>query len=205
MTANAADRAVKDYLKRLAGASRGLPRADRRELRSQIEEHLRVALSPDPSEAEVRTLLDRLGDPDEIVAEQYGPPAGRRGMGAQAVTAIVFLLLGGFLIGVGWLVGIVLLWTSRAWTTGEKVIGTLVVPGGLASAVYLGLLAGSGETCFGGALHGPGGATSHLVTHCTGATTTLDHVLAAILFAFLVLAPIGTAVFLARRARPTTA
>jgi hypothetical protein len=204
MSANAADRAVREYLKRLEAASRGLARADRRELRSQIEEHLRVGLPADRSEADVRTLLDRLGDPDEIVAEQYGPLAGRRGMGAQAVTAIVFLLLGGFLMGVGWLVGIVLLWTSRAWTTREKVIGTLLVPGGLASAVYLGLLAG-GEACSSGVVYGRGGATRHLVTHCTGATTALDHVLAVTLFAFLVIAPIGTATFLALRARPTAA
>jgi hypothetical protein len=35
---------------------------------------------------------------------------------------------------VGWLAGLVLLWSSRAWTTRDKWIGTLVIPGGLATA-----------------------------------------------------------------------
>ena len=31
-----------------------------------------------------------------------------------------------------WLVGVVLLWRSRAWTARDKLIGTLLIPGGLA-------------------------------------------------------------------------
>ncbi|MBE2320666.1 hypothetical protein DVA67_032195 [Solirubrobacter sp. CPCC 204708] len=36
-----------------------------------------------------------------------------------------------------WVVGVVLLWRSRAWTLRDKVIGTLVVPGGLAFVIYV--------------------------------------------------------------------
>jgi hypothetical protein len=36
-----------------------------------------------------------------------------------------------------WVVGVVLLWRSRAWTLGDKLIGTLVVPGGLAYVIYV--------------------------------------------------------------------
>ena len=36
-----------------------------------------------------------------------------------------------------WLVGVVLLWISSAWTRREKVIGTLVIPGGLALPMFL--------------------------------------------------------------------
>jgi hypothetical protein len=36
-----------------------------------------------------------------------------------------------------WVVGVVLLWRSRAWTTRDKLIGALVVPGGLASIIYV--------------------------------------------------------------------
>ena len=35
-----------------------------------------------------------------------------------------------------WVVGVVLLWRSRAWTLRDKLIGTLVVPGGLAFVIY---------------------------------------------------------------------
>jgi hypothetical protein len=204
MEAKPSQRLVKQYLKELRDASRGLSRAERRELAAQIEEHIGAALAlvPAPSEADVRDVLERLGEPGEIVAEQYGARAGRGGMGAQAVIAIVLLLIGGFLAGIGWIAGVVLLWTSQVWTTREKIVGTLLVPGGLATALYLSLLAG-GEECGGLVTYSNG--ISHTVTSCTGATTTLDHVLAIALFAFLLIAPIGSAIFLAIRARPQTA
>ena len=41
------------------------------------------------------------------------------------------------LLPVLWVVGVVLLWRSRAWTTRDKLIGTLVVPGGLAYVMYV--------------------------------------------------------------------
>jgi hypothetical protein len=44
--------------------------------------------------------------------------------------ALIFLTVGSFVPVVGWLVGVVLLWTSRRWTTGEKLAGTLLVPRG---------------------------------------------------------------------------
>jgi hypothetical protein len=53
--------------------------------------------------------------------------------------AIALVLAGGVLAGVGWLVGVVLLWTSPAWCTRDKLIGTLVPPGGLAGGVFLAL------------------------------------------------------------------
>jgi hypothetical protein len=36
-----------------------------------------------------------------------------------------------------WVVGVVLLWRSRAWTPRDKLIGTLVIPGGLAYVMYV--------------------------------------------------------------------
>jgi hypothetical protein len=203
---SAPEKIAEEYLKRLGVAARGLPRAERRELRAQIEEHLRLAVGDEPGEAEVRAALERLGDPDEIVAEQYGRREARRGIGGQAVGAIALLLVGGFLAGIGWVVGVVMLWTSVAWTTREKLIGTLLVPGGLATALYLPLLAGGAEVCSGpGVRFGGGRAITHVAGTCTGATSTLDQVLVVGLFVFLVIAPIATAIFLARRARPLAA
>jgi hypothetical protein len=84
-------------------------------------------------------------------------------------------------------------------------IGTLLVPGGLATALYLPLVLGA-EGCSGIVVRSGGRpAITRVVNHCTGATSTLDHVLVAGLLVFLVIAPIATAVFLARRARPLPA
>ena len=58
------------------------------------------------------------------------------------VLAVLLLLIGGVVIPVlGWLVGLVLLWASSAWTTERKLLGTLVLPGGLIPAAMLGLMA----------------------------------------------------------------
>jgi hypothetical protein len=199
------DHAVRQYLKELDAASRGLPRAERRDLRAQIEEHIRSALDNDPSDARLSEVLERLGDPHEIAAEQYGRVA-RRGIGAQAVTAIILLLVGGFLAGIGWIVGVVLLWTSQAWTTREKLVGTLLVPGGLAVALYLPLVLAGGTACSGHYVFARAGVPAHAVNHCTGGTTSTAGTVALVaLFAFLVVAPIGVAIFLGRRARPPLA
>jgi hypothetical protein len=202
MPTKAAQRVIKGYLRRLERASRGLPRAERRELRAQIEEHIRVALPTQASEADVRSVLERLGEPEDIVAEQYGSARAHRapppGIGAQAVSAIVLLLLGGFLAGIGWVVGAVLLWTSRLWSTPEKLVGTLIVPGGFATALFLTSKVAF-EAC-GGRVYLTHGVR-HIVNDCTGPTSTLDHVLTVVLVAFLVLGPIASAAFLIRRAR----
>jgi hypothetical protein len=49
--------------------------------------------------------------------------------------ALVLLLIGPFMLMIGWIVGVLLLWTSDRWTRGEKLLGTLVWP--LAYAVAL--------------------------------------------------------------------
>ena len=212
-----------DYLARLDVAARALPEAERRELRAEIEAHLRDALADDDGEAALKEALERLGDPTEIVAEQLRSapapapalaPAPARRVGAQQWSAIVLLLAGGFLAGIGWIIGLVLLWSSRAWSVREKLIGTLLVPGGLATAFYIGLWAG-GETCNSARAFRVNGTTTsgihvtastlRAVERCTGATTVADRVLALLLLVFLLVAPVVTAIFLAVRARPLAA
>ncbi|MDX6315571.1 MAG: hypothetical protein QOF44_5035, partial [Streptomyces sp.] len=73
-----------------------------------------------------------------------GPPAdGRR----SPLSSCCWF--GGFLLGIGWVVGLVLLWSSRRWTPIDKLLGTLLVPGGLALPVLAagGLLFASSESC----------------------------------------------------------
>ena len=52
------------------------------------------------------------------------PPARR---GTKEWAAVMLILLGGFILGVGWVAGLVLLWSSRAWTTREKVDRNVVM------------------------------------------------------------------------------
>lgn len=182
-----------DYLERLERAARRLPRAERRELVEEISAHLSEATSAGMPDAEVLTVLDRLGDPEDIVEAQLPDETARRGgAGGHEWAAIVLLLAGGFIVFVGWIAGAVLLWSSRAWSVRDKVIGTLIVPGGLATAVAALLLLSTPRKCT-----SLGGVTQH----CTPGPSTVHQILSLALFAFLVLGPICSAVYLARRAR----
>jgi Protein of unknown function (DUF1700) len=187
------DKLVEDYLKRLNRELRDLPRARRRELVDEIAEHIseaRADLEPE-DEATVRTLLDRLGAPEDIAAEARERFGVQRRSGALDIAALVLLLIGGVILPVvGWLVGVVLLWSSSIWTSREKLIGTLVIPGGLAAPLFLMTYGGSTELC----VQMNGGPMT-----CTGGYSLARQVLMIALFIVLVVAPVVTAVFLARR------
>lgn len=139
-----ADRIVRTYLRDIERATRDLPRSRRRELLAEMEAHIAEARAelPTGSEAEIRTMLERLGDPREIAAAERGrrdPDADRAVLEGMA---LALLLVGGVVVPVlGWLVGVVLLWISSRWTVGDKLLGTLVLPGGLLPLVALGVLA----------------------------------------------------------------
>ncbi|MGN6867244.1 MAG: HAAS signaling domain-containing protein [Solirubrobacteraceae bacterium] len=181
------------YLDRLERAARRLPRAERRELLEDIGAHLAEATHAGMPDAEALTVLDRLGDPEDIVEAQLpDEPYRSTQRGTHEWAAIFLLLFGGFLFFFGWVVGLFLLWSSRAWNTRDKLIGTLIVPGGLATVLPLTLLTGSVQTCssFNG---GP--------PHCTGGPSPLHQTLSVVLLVFLVLGPICSSVYLARRAR----
>lgn len=191
------------YLNRLRDAGRGLPRRDFRELYDEVEAHLAETTSAAMSDAEVLTVLDRLGDPEEIIeAQAPSQPAAVDGPGAREWSAIVLLLFGGFIFGVGWLVGLVLLWSSRLWTVRDKVIGTLVIPGGLATVLILGLVLATTSSV------GPQVCVSTVggTTHCHPAGgTSGSGALGAIGAVLLILAPIATAIYLGWRATRSTA
>jgi hypothetical protein len=191
------------YLQQVRREGRDLPGDRLAELLIDLEEHLSAAIPADASDRDAREVLDRLGDPREIVAAERPEsiaPAERRGTREWMA---VFLLLFGFIAaGVGWVVGVVLLWRSRAWTTKDKLVGTLVLPVGLfATAVLLLLALGRPhkEICthrVTGAIHYTAG-----VVHCTHGPGSGPSTLVSIALVLLALTPIVTAVYLARRAR----
>jgi uncharacterized membrane protein len=187
-----ADQLVDDYLKRLRRELTGLPRERRRELEQEISEHIaeaRATLSAQ-NEAEIRTLLDRIGDPADIAAEareRFG--VAPRRTGAVEIGALILLPIGGILLPVlGWIVGVILLWASQVWTTRDKLIGTLVLPGGLLVPVGLGFIADSGGACV---------ETSQGVDTCSGGTGPLG--IAALIVLFLL--PLASTAYLARQMR----
>lgn len=185
------------YLEDLRRSAARLPRGRRDELVAEITEHLAEAIESDASDAEVLTVLDRLGDPEEIVeAEQPRPAEPAEPPGTREAAAIFLLLLGGFIAGVGWLVGLIFLWGSRCWTTRDKWIGTLVIPGGLAGSWFVFIMTALPATGAGTCVSSAGG-TVHC-THGAGLATNVLHV-APIVIA--VLAPFVTAAYLVRRAR----
>jgi hypothetical protein len=96
----------------------------------------------------LRRVLDRLGDPEDIVAAARSedpslasdvPAIGYRRPGiGREIAAVMLLTVGSVIPLIGWLAGVILLWSSSTWKVGEKVLATLVVPGGPFGLLVLG-------------------------------------------------------------------
>ena len=197
---------VRHYLERLERELADLPRARRREIVEEISEHIAEACASGAAdEAGVRSLLDRLGDPADIAAEareRFG--VRRRRSGFLEIAALVLLLVGGVLLPVlGWFVGVALLWASAVWTTRDKLIGTLVVPGGLALPIFLAMFGGPTgvESCVEEIDPKTGLAIPGTEMCSSEGPSTAMEILGPILLVVLLLAPLVTTVYLGRRMR----
>ena len=186
---------VERYLHELDEELQDLPSSRRRELLEEIREHIGSALDRAPSyeEAEIRNVLERIGDPAEIAEEareRFGIQRAKPGL--RETLALVLLPVGGVIVPVlGWLVGALLLLSSRVWTAKEKAIGVLLLPGGLLPAAGMGLAAD--RTC--SSIEVNGVVTRQI---CSGG---IDPVAAWAIIAVLVAVPIWTTWFLASRMR----
>jgi HAAS domain-containing protein len=148
------DELINDYLKELDRELSALPRAARLEVVQEISTHIaetRAGLATD-NEAEIRAVLDRLGDPADIAAEareRFGVQTRRRSW--VEVTALVLLSIGSVVVPIlGWLAGVILLWVSDVWSTRDKLLGTIIVPGGLGVPFWLAqTITVSSEACVG--------------------------------------------------------
>jgi predicted permease len=159
----------------------------------EISEHIAEARADleSENEAAIRTLLDRLGDPEDIAAEARERLGIRPKGSGWDVVALIMLLVGGVILPViGWIIGVVLLWVSETWTTREKLVGTLVVPGGLALPIFIGLTATSSELC---------SSYNGQPEVCEGGRSLAASILVISGMIVLFLAPIVTTAFLARR------
>jgi hypothetical protein len=176
-----ADTLVDNYLRDLEAELRDLPAPRQREILAEVGEHIaeaRATLDAD-TEAAIRTVLERLGDPADIAAEareRFGVQAQPTEPTKPATPWLEVITLVALVVPfLGWLVGAVLVWLSQRWTTRDKLIGTL---GGL-SWVVAGL----------GTVAEPAGP---------GATIAL------ILIVLAFVLPYATAIYLAIRLRART-
>ena len=194
MTTADIDQIIADYLHRLDVALSRLPESRRRQLVTEIDEHIKEARAElsDQSEASIRELLDRVGQPDDIAAEAGAPQASTWSRRADAWVPWL-LLLGGFGFVVGWITGIGLLWSSTTWRVRDKLLGTFVLPGGLLPLAFLVTTPISTSSC---TSHGGPGIPT--VTHCTTSGFVLPPALGIILVAILLVAPIVTFIQLRR-------
>lgn len=125
------DSLVDRYLKDLETELRGLPGNRRREILDEVGEHITQARADLDAETEaaIRTVLERLGDPADIAAEardRFGvqPEPARPASPWLEVLTLVLLVIPFISV-----VGLVLVWLSRLWTTRDKLIGTLLALG----------------------------------------------------------------------------
>jgi uncharacterized membrane protein len=190
------------YIDELERHLRDLPGARRREIIGEIEEHIREAAAAGDGDerVHVRTVLDQLGDPETIAddaRERFGITP-RKG-GVLEGFAIFFLLLGAAVIPViGWFLGVALLWISKVWSVKDKLIGTFVIPGGLAVVPLLFLIAPlSVEPCTEGPRgEGPGDAATMICSRDASGSEPL----AIVLMVVITLLPVATSIYLGRRA-----
>lgn len=124
-----------DYLVSLARELRELPPSDRAEIVDEVRDHFEDARAEliDPTEADLRNILERLGPPAEIAAEariRFGvtrpveaPPepmhvAGRTPGGLEIGALVMWV--------VWWPLGVLLTALSPRWTRRDKASAVLV-------------------------------------------------------------------------------
>lgn len=210
MTGTDADRLVDDYLARLDAALDRLPAARAEELVDEIDAHISEARAELPgggTEAELRTLLDRIGEPEEIARDALGdePQAAaaapvvvtRRGGWVESL-AVALLPFGGLLIPlVGWFAGVALLWSSDHWTLRDKLIGTLAPPGGYFTFFLLTFIVSDVDSC--SSVSDENGTI--IGDTCDDGSAFGEALMIALIIVLLVL-PLVTMVYLLRRRRP---
>lgn len=134
-------RAITKYIGRLDRKLRLHASYRRREILDEVKAHIDeeiAELGHDPTESDIEGILQRVGDPESIASQEAGNARAARVGTILGITALVLLIAGGFLhFPIGWLVGVGLLWAIPRWTSRQKLLGTLLIPGGLMLPIYI--------------------------------------------------------------------
>lgn len=129
MTATHATQIIDGYLKRLDGELSSFPSGRRKELTGQIAEHIAQARSEltDETDADLLTILDHLGEPDEIAAEAHTRlDISTAKAGPIEILALLLIGVGDVffpILPVGWVLGTGLVWRSKSWSPRQKYFG----------------------------------------------------------------------------------
>lgn len=195
---NDADRVVGTYLADVEVALGSLPASRRRDILDEIASHLADALAADGNDVLiVRNVIEQLGAPEDIAAAAGVTCAeGSRNRLDPWVPWLV--LFGGLVVAIGWIVGIAILWSSTTWKVRDKVIATLVLPGGLLPLVLL-LYRHTAGSCI-----TRGGPGIHTTTSCVTSGVIHPAALAVGLFVITLTLPVATFLHLERIRRAGT-
>jgi uncharacterized membrane protein len=201
MTAQHADQLIDGYLARLSAAAADFPAGARNELLEDMRSHIAEARSREQEEtdATILNILDRLGEPETVVADARDrlglrqAPAARPGV--LEIAALVLLLF-------PWPVGVVLLWLSSMWSRRDKIIGSIFTVGGYPTAFVILALFRDLFT-FGVSSSCPSDSTGNITGPCSGPSFVEVIGIAAHILLFLVvlLLPVFTVTYLAIRLR----
>jgi uncharacterized membrane protein len=137
------------YLEELKLAAASLPPERRAELLAQISEHLDTELAGVRDAEAAREVLQRLGEPGDVVAEaevDLQPADPNRSTAAELI-ALLLMGLGSFalpLIAPG--VGVLIMRSSPRWTPHEIRVSAGIIGVGAIALVALVVLAASGAT-----------------------------------------------------------
>lgn len=213
MTAPHADQLIDGYLARLRVAAADLPSSAREELIDDMRAHIAEARArePDETDAAVLNILDRLGDPEMLVAETRHRPTPAPSTQASVapwlyrsgIIEIATIVLLPFL----WVIGVILLWVSPAWKTRDKVIGTIFSLGGYPGIFIIGMAFGhhvlavtwNGGSCTSSA--DSAGNIGPTVCTATPAWQVVGLILSVAFVVVVWLLPVLTSAYLATRLR----
>jgi hypothetical protein len=191
VTAPNAEHMVNGYLVRLESELADVPAARRNEILDEMRNHIAEQRGQlvDETDADVLNLLDRLGEPALVAAAAHPDqieawPRGGR-LPVKEILAVI-------LTPIVWPVGILLVWLSNRWSKREKVLATVVWPGGVWTFFVLANLIPGGQTCYGTVQSG-----RPVITSCSP-PQLLTFGLNALLIVVTLL-PIAVAIYLAVR------
>lgn len=210
MTAPHADQLIDGYLARLRVAAADLPSSVRDELIEDMRAHIAEARAREPQEtdATVLNMLDRLGEPDVVVAEAWQRPSAFSSQPATAAASYSpgFLEIAAVvLLPFIWPIAVILLWLSPAWRVRDKIVGTIFSVGGYPGIAMVGLYATQASPSASVAIEvvqpGATAAGSIVQAGSTGPTPldVLGHVAGVIVLIIFFLLPVLTAGYLAFR------